>query len=129
MFPTGCKPCLARTQVYQTNRLSAKSDQVSGKGGSKSEQEEHLQQWGKSSGPQTRRQADEAVDESGQPFSSKERPHEKRWYPVINPVAFEWRIIRVKLVAHMVKCPHTKSYLNLFQEHTALYKKLPVAPV
>lgn len=37
---------LARAQVYQTNGLSAMSDQVSGKGGSKPEQEPHLQQQG-----------------------------------------------------------------------------------
>lgn len=83
----------------------------------------------KCSGPQTRRQADEAVAELGYPSSSKERPHEKRCCPVINPVAFERRIIRVKLVAHTVTCPHTKSHLNLFQEQTALSKKLPAAPV
>lgn len=56
-------------------------------------------------------------------------PHGKHWCSVIKPVTFEWFIIRVKPVAHMLMSPHIKSCLYFFQKHTAWHKKLPVAPV
>lgn len=95
----------------------------------KPEQEAHLREWG---------QMFRALDKTTGWWSCgwikiailfEREASREALVPCYNPVAFEWYIVRVKLVAHMVKCPHTKTHLNLFQEQTALYKKLPAPPV